>query len=75
VEEMVCWCCEHFVSFGEIKIINKKFIDGRCGFNGTLHFSENSVCEEFVLRSGFHTTRKIPDICKNYKDIVFNGDD
>ena len=65
MKEVLCWCCEHFCLlsdseaktkvYGECKELNKN-VDGF-----------DRVCELFLLNSGLHTERIIPDCCVNYK--------
>lgn len=68
MQEVVCWCCEHFVLLNELEILGNKLTNGKCQYKNLKCYSENKVCEEFILRSGLHTKKIIPEICKNYKD-------
>ena len=67
MKTVVCWCCEYFKCFDKLKILDQNLINGKCEFTNSFRFSENDVCEDFILRSGLVTKRKIPDICKKYK--------
>ncbi|MBO5105483.1 MAG: hypothetical protein J6C29_01145 [Clostridia bacterium] len=58
---MLCWCCEYFVFSKEIQTDKETEFYGICKKNGEICFSQACVCEDFILKSGLHTTRIIPD--------------
>ena len=70
MKDVVCWCCEYFDFYENLEIFNGKFVNGNCKYTNSPCLSDNSVCKEFILRSGLFTKRKIPDICKNYRDGI-----
>ena len=66
--DVVCWCCENF-TLKHTRITRNEIVeivDGTCALKNSFVFSENSVCEDFILRKGLYTTRTIPKHCKNY---------
>ena len=66
MSEVLCWCCEHYFNFDDLKICEGKIVNGTCILKKTLLSASDTVCEEFVLRRGLYTNRTIPNYCKNY---------
>lgn len=62
MKEVLCWCCEYFWQESEL--------DGKCKLYFTKVSPSDRVCRRFLLNSGLHTERKIPDYCENYKDEI-----
>ncbi len=67
MQEVKCWCCDFFKPKYESDYFPNVITGGLCEIKGVDRMLEDSVCEEFLIRSGLYTTRTIPDKCKNYK--------
>ena len=62
MSEVLCWCCKYFVLLEEHSY--EKWY-GICENKNVIILAENKVCEEFILKSGLHTKKTIPDYCRN----------
>lgn len=68
MSEVVCWCCEHFEPNYCDSSKRNVISGGFCKRFNANCLPEDSVCEEFLLRSGLHTSRTIPENCKLYEN-------
>ena len=59
MEEVRCWCCEHFILEDDFSKMTDVY--GICKIKNEGFFMHNKVCEFFVLRKGLHTQKIIPD--------------
>ena len=66
MREVVCWCCEYFFAKFEDPVCRDLITKGMCSYKLQKCDPEEAVCEDFLLLSGLHTQRKIPEKCKNY---------
>lgn len=67
MSEMKCWCCEHFILYENVEIIDGKLTNGKCIYKNVLRYANNTVCEDFIVRKGLYSKRTIPSHCKNYR--------
>lgn len=58
--EVLCWCCEYYWPDDDGE-------DGKCKLKNASVRHDDRVCPEFVLNSGLHTEREIPEYCLHYK--------
>lgn len=61
MEYVFCWCCENFVLSKENKTDPHKDLYGICEIYNIERLAMEDVCKNFILRSGLHTKRIIPD--------------
>lgn len=67
MKEVICVYCEFFKATKEELRGNHYYISaGICSLKGFEADAESRVCEEYIMFSGLHTNRVIPDYCKNY---------
>ncbi len=57
-----CWHCNHFIWFS----LDDENKYARCDIKQACVLANDTVCKDFVLSAGIHTTRKIPACCENY---------
>ncbi len=58
-----CWHCMHYIWFS----VNDDNSLAVCDIKKQRVSSEEKVCEKFILNSGIHTNKAIPDYCIHYK--------
>ena len=65
MKEVLCWCCEYFYLLTDAKVQGE--ISGECLKKKEIVNGSDRVCEQFLIKSGLHTARVIPEYCLNYK--------
>ncbi len=65
-EFVKCWCCAYYDVMNEKLIGIPETVAGFCTLSDSIVRTHDEVCPDFLLNSGLHTEKSIPDYCINY---------